>query len=410
MPLVKKHPVQKNPATRQAWRNRAVLSVSFAVGASYIGIGMVIPVRVLYAQSRGASLEIIGAMASAYLLSNVLFQYPAGWLADHWGRQRTLIVSLAVQGLLSLLYLFIANPLLFVALRFVEGMAAAGLLPAAQSLLMDAVPSEQRGEAFGIFNAFFNSGFLLGPAIGGFLAVGGYSGAFIGAVIFRIVALLIVSFTIVQTKTSSTQQPRQRETFQALFRWPLVGAYILSLGDYFYLGFDQTLFPIWMKNNLGGSVALIGLAYALWAIPTTLLSPFAGGLADRRRRSSLILIFGLAQIPIYIAYGLANSAWIVAILFGIHGIVYSFVQPAVDAHVASAVNSSMRAQAQSMYTTVGLIGAFIGANGLPALYSINFRLPLFVMAGSFACCVLVGVLIIRRTESQNSKPSPLPKQ
>ena len=68
-------------------RNRTLLAVSLTVFAAYTGIGMVGPVRVLYAQAHGASLAIIGAMASSYLISNFLFQYPVGWLADRWGRK-----------------------------------------------------------------------------------------------------------------------------------------------------------------------------------------------------------------------------------------------------------------------------------------------------------------------------------
>src|SRR5690242_6024055 len=59
-------------------RNRALLAVSFAVCATFTGIGMVAPVRVLYAQAHGASFFIIGAMGSSYLISNFLFQYPSG--------------------------------------------------------------------------------------------------------------------------------------------------------------------------------------------------------------------------------------------------------------------------------------------------------------------------------------------
>src|ERR1700737_508157 len=67
-------------------RNRTLFAVSLAVCTAYTGIGMVVPVRVLYAQAHGASLTIISAMASAYLVSNFLAQYPVGWLADRWGR------------------------------------------------------------------------------------------------------------------------------------------------------------------------------------------------------------------------------------------------------------------------------------------------------------------------------------
>jgi len=63
-------------------RNRTLLAISFTVCAAYVGTGMVGPVRVLYAQSHGASLEIIGAMASAFLISNFVFQYPVVLLSD----------------------------------------------------------------------------------------------------------------------------------------------------------------------------------------------------------------------------------------------------------------------------------------------------------------------------------------
>ncbi|HEX6780212.1 MAG TPA: MFS transporter, partial [Ktedonobacterales bacterium] len=155
-------------------RNRALLAVSIAVCAAYIGIGMVVPVRVLYAQAQGATLAIIGAMASAYLVSNFLFQYPSGWLADRWGRKPMMIASLLGQAALSLVYLWITDPVLFVVLRFAEGAVAAAFLPSARALIADAVPAEKRGEAYGIFNAFFNVGFLLGPALGGLIAGLGY--------------------------------------------------------------------------------------------------------------------------------------------------------------------------------------------------------------------------------------------
>src|SRR6202048_2997590 len=97
-------------------RNRTLLAISLTVCAAYMGVGMVGPVRVLYAQAHGASLAIIGAMASAYLISNFLFQYPVGWLADRWGRKQVMIVGLLAQAALSGVYLFVNDPILFVIL------------------------------------------------------------------------------------------------------------------------------------------------------------------------------------------------------------------------------------------------------------------------------------------------------
>src|SRR5579884_1357054 len=89
------------------FQNPTLLAVSLSAFAAYTGIGMVVPVRVLYAESRGASLAIIGAMASSYLISNFLCQYPSGWLADRWGRKPMMMLSLLLQGVLSAVYLFV---------------------------------------------------------------------------------------------------------------------------------------------------------------------------------------------------------------------------------------------------------------------------------------------------------------
>jgi MFS family permease len=383
-------------------RNRTLLSVSLAVCAAYIGVGMVVPVRVLYAETQGASLAIIGAMASAYMVSNFLFQYPSGWLADRWGRKQMMVLSLFVQAILSFAYLFISDPVLFVVLRFVEGIAAAAFLPSARALITDAIPGEKRGEAFGIFGAFFNAGFLFGPAVGGLLAGTGYASAFIGAVIFRVVALVLV---VIMIKPGAQQLQKQaREipvTVRELLALPLMGSYILVFGDFLYVGFDTTLTPLWMHDHLGATVVWIGVTYMLWSIPGVLLAPIAGKIADRGKRARMILIFGFAQVPLYIAYGLSNSFWLVAALFLVHGTVYAFVQPAVDSHVASASLSHARARVLGLYSACGLIGGFVGASCFNVLYAWNFRSPLFVIGLGYGLCVLIGGSMIYRWERRN---------
>jgi MFS family permease len=383
-------------------RNRELLAISFTVCAAYVGTGMVGPVRVLYAQAQGASLAIIGAMASAFLIANFVFQYPVGWLADRRGRKEVMIIGLLAQGALSLIYLFITNPILFIFLRFVEGMAAAAILPSARALVIDSIPPEKQGEAFGIFNACFNAGFLLGPGIGGLLASTGYASAFVGAALCRLLAIAIIVITVHPARRATASASREGGALstRALFTLPLIGAYILAFGDYLYLGFDLTLTPLWLHNHLGASVAVIGLAYIVWSIPNILLSPVTGRLSDRGSRSLLILTFGLAQVPLYLAYGFSNSIMLVIALYGVHGVVYAFIQPAVDSLVATSSASDMRARVQGVYGTAGLIGAFVGASGFTPLYLLNFRYPLFAMGVTFGICVLVGGNMIRAAEKR----------
>ncbi|MGH2409873.1 MAG: MFS transporter, partial [Chloroflexota bacterium] len=337
-------------------RNRSLLAISVVVAITFIGIGMVVPVRILYAQSRGASLAVIGAMASAFLLTNFLCQYPVGILADLWGRRRLMILGLAGQAALGLLYLTVTDPLEFVALRCLEGALSACVLPAARALIADAVPPEQRGQAYGIFGSFLNAGFLLGPALGGLLATSGYAVAFIGSCVFRVLALAIVLVLVRDEKrTRSEERARARSIpRRALLTVPLLGAYILTFGDNLYFGFDLTLMPLWMRHHLGAPVVAIGLAYAVWAFPNIIGAPLGGRLADRFRRSGLILVFGLAQVPLYTAYGLLGAIAPVVVVFGLHGAVYGLMQPAVDATLATASPPDARARVQGLYSAVGL--------------------------------------------------------
>src|SRR5712692_1523747 len=239
-------------------RNRTLLAISLSVGAAYVGADMIVPVRVLYAQSHGASLAIIGAMASAFLISNFLFQYPFGWLADRWGRKQIMVIGLVAQAALSLVYLLISDPVLFVILRFVEGMFGATILPPARALIADTIAPEKRGEAYGVFGGFLNGSLLLGPGLGGALASVSYPSVFIVACFVRLAAIVIVLTMIPITVQGSTRKNERARAvpLRELFALPLIGAYILVFGDYLYLGFDMTILPLWMHNNLGASIAV----------------------------------------------------------------------------------------------------------------------------------------------------------
>jgi MFS family permease len=381
-------------------RNRSLLAISLVVAVTFIGVGMVLPVRVLYAQAHGASLAIIGAMASAFLISNFVCQYPVGVLADTWGRKRLIICGLAAQAVLGILYLMVSDPVWFVALRCAEGVFSAGVLPAARALVADSVPPERRGEAYGIFGSFLNAGFLLGPGLGSLLASTGYSAAFVGSCVFRLVALVIMLTLVTEggrvpaaARALARAVPRR-----ALFTLPLVGTYILAFGDNLYFGFDLTLMPLWMRHHLDAPVAAIGLAYVAWALPNIVGAPLGGRFADRSRRSRLILVFGLAQAPIYAVYGLLNATLPAILLFALHGGIYALMQPAVDATLAAASPPDARARVQGVYSAIGLVSAFIAANALSALYAVNFRLPLYAMAAGYGLCVIVGWTLIRVSE------------
>ena len=216
---------------------------------------------------------------------------------------------------------------------------------------------------------------------------------------------MAIVVTMIHVKVRGEQEIEEAArpvSLRTLFKIGLTGAYILAFGNFLFVGFDITLTALWLHDHLGASIAVIGFAYVAFSIPGIIVAPFGGRVADRRRRSSLILIFGLAQVPIYFIYGLANMLLIVVVFFVIHGVVYSMMEPAVDAHVANSTIAGARARIQGLYSAAGIAGGFVGATGCTFLYSLNFRLPLFAIGVLFGMCVVVGGILVHISESRNT--------
>src|SRR5712691_4350544 len=136
-----------------------------------VGFWFFLPLLPIFLSRRGGSAALVGAVFASGLLANALIRYPAGWAADRFGTRPVMIVSLASEAVLFLGYLPHLPLEAFIALRFVHGAAAGAFWPAANGLIAEVTPPTQRGRAFGTMQSTNMAGMLLGPAIGGFVAL-----------------------------------------------------------------------------------------------------------------------------------------------------------------------------------------------------------------------------------------------
>ena len=138
-----------------------------------IGIGIIIPVmpqllEELGAGSAGEASVTGGLLLSSYAVMQFFFAPILGGLSDKYGRR--LIILISLFGL-TVDYLFLAMAptiaLLFVG-RLIAGIGGASFTTAS-AYIADVSSPEKRAQNFGILGAAFGLGFVLGPAIGGFL-------------------------------------------------------------------------------------------------------------------------------------------------------------------------------------------------------------------------------------------------
>lgn len=154
-------------------RTPALGFIFITVLIDVIGIGIIIPVmpqllEELGAGSAGEASMTGGILLSSYAIMQFFFAPILGGLSDKYGRR--LIILISLFGL-TIDYLFLALAptiaLLFVG-RLIAGIGGASFTTAS-AYIADVSTPEKRAQNFGLLGAAFGLGFVLGPAIGGFL-------------------------------------------------------------------------------------------------------------------------------------------------------------------------------------------------------------------------------------------------
>src|SRR5712691_2240910 len=132
-----------------------------------------IPLLPFYAERLGASPTVIGSLVGVYAFCQLFSGPMLGRLSDHTGRKPLLIVS-QIGTLIGFLVTASAPVLWVVFLgRIIDG-CTAGNLSLAQAYISDVTRPEERAKSFGVIGVAFGIGFLIGPAISGFLSTFGY--------------------------------------------------------------------------------------------------------------------------------------------------------------------------------------------------------------------------------------------
>ncbi|MDR3561133.1 MAG: MFS transporter [Negativicutes bacterium] len=111
-----------------------------------------------------------GLLVSAYSLPYGLFQLVYGPIADRIGKTRVTLIALALFSLGTVACGFADSFAWLLALRFITGVFAAGIIPVSLAQIGDSFPLAKRQSAISFFMAFCTSGQALGIVIGALLA------------------------------------------------------------------------------------------------------------------------------------------------------------------------------------------------------------------------------------------------
>lgn len=141
---------------------------SFILTLALYSIEPIVTVYVSQLTSDSSHIALIAGMAfSASGLASIIAAPKLGKLSDRIGPQKVMLGALLVAGIIFIPQAFVSNPWQLMGLRFVLGLATAGLTPSINTLIKKLTPDFLTGRIFGFSMSATYLGIFTGSILGG---------------------------------------------------------------------------------------------------------------------------------------------------------------------------------------------------------------------------------------------------
>lgn len=169
-----KAPTTKVLSFREVWNqipNPSIMITMFVTTfILQLGLLSIEPIITVYITQLHVTNHIVLISGMAFAASgfgNMLAASRLGKISDKIGPQKVMLVALIGAGLLFIPQAFVTTPWQLMGLRFLLGIAAAGLLPSINTLIMRNTPTAITGRAFGYNQSAQFLGSFGGSLLGG---------------------------------------------------------------------------------------------------------------------------------------------------------------------------------------------------------------------------------------------------
>ena len=350
-----------------------------------------------YAKEVGVGVAMIGLLIAAYDFAEIIAKPIFGSIADRQGMKKTLLIGIGVFILASLLYL-VVPPQWLLGIRFLQGVGAAAL--SAVSLALVGVYYEQnRGRAYGIYNAIKGAGYVLSPLAGGLIiAQSHFSNIFVAAAgigILAFVSSLFLPDVKEKIDFDDDDDDFSLQSFVSVFQDPkLMRWYAIIVVNMFFVSILFGFLPVRVYALQYGPVQT-GLILSLVALSYLLIQPVAGYLADRSDVTTTIRVgLVLSALSIIAAPFVRDVLLIIdAVIAGIGvGIVWTNTDTLV----------SRLAEEGKLGATMGAAGSFKELGDMVGPILIGVLSQLLGLTWGFVICGILGLFSIALIQSRRS--------
>lgn len=336
-----------------------------------LGMGLVMPVLPgLITQMEGgdvsAGSHTFGWIVGVFALMQFVASPILGALSDRFGRRRVLLIATAGSAIDYVILALAPNLTWLFIGRIVAGLTAA-VIATANAYIVDVTPPEKRAQSFGFLGAAFGLGFVIGPALGGWLGHIDLRLPFWAAAVFSALNWLFGLFVLPESL-----RPENRRAFEwrranpvgalaALRRIPAVRGlaethFVTAIAQMMVMS-SWVLYTSyrygWSPDTVGASLALVGVSSAL------VQALFTRRILAVLSEPKVVLLGYAISLIANLCYGLAPVGWMVfaIILFGaFSGISTPAMQSYITRHVAADEQGAVQGALAALMSIAGIVG------------------------------------------------------
>lgn len=380
---------------RKGFVGSPLFAIFIIVAVDVFGFTLILPLLPFYAKSEPflASDFTVGLLAASYALCQLVAGPILGRISDRVGRKKVLIVS-QIGTLIGFLILGFANTLWLLFLsRIIDGLTA-GNLSIAQAYISDVTAPENRTKAFGLIGIAFGGGFLLGPAISGFLSTYGYHYPAFAAALLSLTSIFctwkLLPTVPIKLATAVRIGKSRLEGFTRYFvqlepRRRLMEFFFFTLSFSLIVGGGLALF---LGYRFGYDAQETGYLYAFSGlIGGVIQGGLIGRLAKRLGEEKLATIGFVSMAGGYLLLGVSNSLPMLLLVVVISSFGSAVTRPSLTTLITKSVGPDEQGEALGVSQSLASIAQTIGP--VVAGWLIGHNL-LFVWAATAAAAALAG--------------------
>ncbi|MGZ3790093.1 MAG: TCR/Tet family MFS transporter [Bacteriovorax sp.] len=397
----------------------SILFIVVTILLDAIGIGIVIPILPDVIRRFGNDPSFVstyfGLFISAYALMQFLASPLLGALSDRFGRRSVLLVSLLGASLDYILMAFAPNMFFLFIGRIISGLTGASMT-VATSYIADISADHNRTANFGLIGASFGVGFIIGPALGGFVGSYGTSYPFLLASLLSLFNFVFGLFILPESlplekrrKVEISRMNPFKSIGKILFKTPMIifiWMYLLiNLGGQSHPSiwtlYTQYKFH-WTSMQVGLSLAAVGLSFGVGQGLTTRI------IVPRLGEMNCVLLGTFLHMASFVTYAFITQGWMVyvAILFFMFT---GITMPSLQSIISKNTPSEEQGELQGSLVAISSLTAVAG----PLLYTTLFtqftkaQSPIiFPGAPYIAAAGIAGICLFLAFVSKTKKEGP----